>query len=96
MVDQSQANPKVHPVDYAALIFVLIGAAAEMADKLPPKFSSVLVALAIAARVYTKWLGSQQEQDGLAEGRQVGAELKESVDVLTAKKADPVNDPAKP
>lgn len=93
MVEQSQpqANPKVHPVDWLTLACVTIGAAAVFSDMLPPKFAAVLVALRVLTSTYTKWLGSQQQRDALAEGAAIGQELKEEAQVLTAPKAEPID-----
>jgi hypothetical protein len=90
MVEQPQANPKPHPIDFLALLFVAIGAGAEMSDMLPAKFSGVLVALAVFARLYTKWIGSQQQRDALVEGKQAGVELKIDLEQIRAVKAEPV------
>lgn len=86
MSDTPQANPKPHPVDYVALGLIVLGALAEFADVLPPKFSGALMVLMVGARLYTKWLGSQTDKDALAEGTSVGADLKSDLKVIEAKK----------
>ena len=93
MVDQPQPNPKPHPVDFIALALVIIGAGAQMAGMLPAKYSGAFMVIALAARVYTKWLGSRQDKDALDEGTQLGEELKGDVEIMQARKPEPVNPP---
>ena len=90
MVEQPQANPKVHPVDYIAFILMLISAIAMYANELPPKFAGIVMALGFFARLYTKWLGSQQDKDAVVEGEQAAIELKSDLEVLKAVKAEPI------
>ncbi len=88
VVPQPQPNPKPHPVDYVALGLLVIGAAAQFAYALPPKYSQLLTTVAFAAGIYTKWLGSQQERSAFTEGQQAGEELKTDLAVMQAKPAE--------
>jgi hypothetical protein len=91
MVAPHQANPQPHPVDYAALGLVIIGAVSELTDMLPAKYSGLLMAVALAARIYTKWLGSRQDGEALAEGQEAGQEFQTDIAVMKAVKAEPVD-----
>ena len=90
MVDQPQANPKPHPVDYIALILLTIGAAAQAANEVPAKYAGFLYALAFAARIYTKWIGSQQQAEALSDGKELGQEIVRDIEVTKAVKAEKV------
>ncbi len=90
MVDQAQANPKPHAIDYIALALMGIGAAAECVDMLPSKYAGVIMFLGFVARLYTKWAGSQQDKDALQDGISAGQELKQDLDVMKAKPAEPI------
>lgn len=90
MATEAQPNPPNHPLDYLAFVLLALSAAAEFTDMMPAKYAGITMALYAMAKLYTKWLGTQQQKDALSEGTQVGGELKADLNVAKAKKADPV------
>ena len=93
-METPQPNPKLHTIDWIALGLAVLAAAAEMADMLPAKYEGIILGLYALSKTYTKFLGSQQQKDALAEGAAVGAEIKTDIEVAKAPKAQPV-DPQK-
>lgn len=90
-MDTPQPNPRLHAVDWVALALAVLAAAAEMADMMPAKYAGIVLGLYALSKTYTKFLGSQQQKDALAEGASVGAEIKTDIAVMNAPKAQPVD-----
>ena len=91
-MNQPQANPTPHPVDYIALFCLLIGAASSsgLAEALPAKYAGFLYLASGLCVTYTKWLGSRQAKDALTEGQELGQDLKTDIAVMSAKPGEPV------
>ena len=85
-----QANPKPHPVDWLALLMVGLGALTQFEGILPVKYVGPILFAYALAKTYTKWLGSREQKDALDEGRELGQELQTDLEVMNAKKAEPV------
>jgi hypothetical protein len=83
-------NEKPHLGDVMSLLIAICGAALELSDLLPAKAACAVFALAATLRVGVKFLGSQKQKDAFVEGQDLGKELKPDIQVLTAKKAEPV------
>jgi hypothetical protein len=91
MVNQPQANPAPHPIDYMALALALIGGSYMFSGSLPPKYAGPLMAVYAACKFYTKLLGSRQDRDALQQGEALGQEIQTDLAIASAKKAEPVN-----
>ena len=87
-----QANPAPHPIDYIALLCLLVGAASSsgIVDLLPSRYAGFLYLFSGLCVTYTKWLGSQQDRNALTEGQALGADLKLDIEVASAKPATPI------
>jgi len=74
---------KPHKLDYVALGITILGAAAELADYLPPKYAGLIMMVVAMTRVYVRLSGQTAE---LQQGEALGREIKTDIAVMEAKK----------